>query len=49
MEEGAPLRLQVETTFGKLGQAASSIQALADYLQRNPDALIRGKSASGGF
>jgi paraquat-inducible protein B len=49
MEEGAPLRLQVETTFGKLGQAAGSIQALADYLQRNPDALIRGKSASGGF
>jgi paraquat-inducible protein B len=49
MEEGAPLRLQVETTFGKLGQAASSIQALADYLKRNPDALIRGKSASGGF
>ena len=31
MEEGAPLRLQVETTFGKLGQAASSIQALADF------------------
>jgi paraquat-inducible protein B len=49
MEEGAPLRLQVETTFGKLGQAAGSIQALADYLQRNPDALIRGKSTSGGF
>jgi len=49
IEEGAPLRLQVETTFGKLGQAASSVQALADYLQRNPDALIRGKSTSGGF
>ena len=49
IEEGAPLRVQLETTFGKLGQAAGSIQALADYLQRNPDALLRGKSTSGGF
>jgi paraquat-inducible protein B len=49
IDEGTPFRVQLETTFGKLGQAASSIQALADYLKRNPDALIRGKSTSGGF
>ena len=49
IDEGTPFRVQVETTFGRLGQAATSIQALADYLKRNPDALIRGKSTSGGF
>ena len=29
IDEGTPFRVQVETTFGKLGQAANSIQALA--------------------
>ena len=47
--EDSPLRFQVETTFSELAQAARSIRVLADYLQRNPDALLRGKSQKGGF
>jgi len=47
--EGSPLRIQVETAVAELSQAARSIRVLADYLQRNPDALLRGKSQKGGF
>jgi len=47
--EGSPLRIQVETAVSELSQAARSIRVLADYLQRNPDALLRGKSQKGGF
>ena len=49
LEEGSPLRYQVETTFSELARAARSIRSLADYLERNPDALLRGKSATGGY
>jgi paraquat-inducible protein B len=47
--EGSALRIQVETAVTELSQAARSIRVLADYLQRNPDALLRGKSQKGGF
>jgi len=47
--EGSPLRIQVETAVAELSQAARSIRVLADYLQRNPDALLRGKAQKGGF
>jgi len=49
IEEGSPLRFQVETTFSELSQAARSIRTLANYLERNPDALLRGKSETGGY
>ena len=49
IEEGSPLRFQVETTFSELSQAARSIRTLANYLERNPDALLRGKSQTGGY
>jgi phospholipid/cholesterol/gamma-HCH transport system substrate-binding protein len=47
--EGSPLRIQVETAVNELTQAARSIRVLADFLQRNPDALLRGKPQKGGF
>jgi phospholipid/cholesterol/gamma-HCH transport system substrate-binding protein len=47
--EGSPLRIQVETAVAELSQAARSIRVLADYLQRNPDALLRGKPQKGEF
>ena len=49
ISEGSPLRFQVETTFGELAQAARSIRVLTEYLERNPDALLRGKSGTGAY
>jgi paraquat-inducible protein B len=47
--EGSPLRIQVESAVTEFAQAARAIRVLADYLQRNPDALLRGKPQKGGF
>jgi len=47
--EGSPLRIQIETAVSEFSQAVRSVRVLADYLQRNPDALLRGKSGKGGF
>lgn len=47
--EGSPLRIQVESAVAEFSQAARAIRVLADYLQRNPDALLRGKPQKGGF
>lgn len=49
ISEGSPLRFQLDTTFSELAQAARSIHVLAEYLERNPDALLRGKSATGAY
>ena len=46
--EGSPLRIQVETAVAEFTQAARAVRVLADYLQRNPDALLRGKTQQGG-
>ena len=46
--EGSPLRIQVETAVAEFTQAVRAVRVLADYLQRNPDALLRGKSQKGG-
>jgi paraquat-inducible protein B len=31
--------------FGKLSEAADAVQRLADFLERNPNALLTGKKA----
>jgi paraquat-inducible protein B len=46
--EGSPLRIQVETAVTEFTQAVRAVRVLADYLQRNPDALLRGKTQQGG-
>ena len=48
LEEGSPLRFQVEKTLEELAQAARALRTLADYLERHPDALLRGKPETGG-
>jgi paraquat-inducible protein B len=48
LEEGSPLRFQVENTLEELAQAARALRTLADYLERHPDALLRGKPETGG-
>jgi phospholipid/cholesterol/gamma-HCH transport system substrate-binding protein len=40
----APLLYQVNHTLVDLSEAARAIRQLADFLQRNPDALLRGRS-----
>ena len=41
----APLQNDLGTTLLELSHAARSVSALADYLERHPEALIRGKPA----
>ncbi len=45
--EGSSMRYEIEQMLSELTAAARSIRLLAEYLERNPDALLRGKS--GGF
>ncbi|UCG11538.1 MAG: MCE family protein [Deltaproteobacteria bacterium] len=39
---------QIMTTLDELARAARTIRVLADYIQRNPDAFLRGKTRLGG-
>jgi paraquat-inducible protein B len=41
----APLQSDLGSTLLELSHAARSVSALADYLERHPEALIRGKPA----
>ncbi len=40
---GSPMVHKLDSTLDNLADASRSIHDLADYLQRNPSALIRGK------
>jgi len=44
--ERSPLLAEVHALLGELNGAARAMRLMADYLERNPDALIRGKSDS---
>ncbi len=46
--EGSPLRHHLNDALTELSAAARSVRALADYLERNPNALIYGKTAETG-
>jgi paraquat-inducible protein B len=43
IEPGSPLDYQLRKSLEDLGNAARAIQEFADYLERNPSALIYGK------
>jgi len=48
IEPGSPLDYQLRKSLEDLGGAARAIQQFADYLERNPSALIYGKPAPEG-
>ena len=41
--EESPMRYELEQVLSELASAARSIRVLAEYLEHNPDALLRGK------
>ncbi len=41
--EGSPTRAELESLIAELAAAARSIRLLADYLERHPEAFIKGK------
>lgn len=45
LSSGSPLQDDLGSTLIELSRAARSVSALADYLERHPEALIRGKPA----
>ena len=42
-EPGSPLIYRMNRTLDNVSDASRSIQELADYLRRNPGALLRGR------
>lgn len=43
---GAPAQIELRSAMQELARAARALRVLADYLERHPEALIRGKPAS---
>jgi paraquat-inducible protein B len=43
-----PLKYQLGEAITEITAAARSIRTLADYIDRNPDALLKGKAPNGG-
>jgi paraquat-inducible protein B len=43
----APLQQDLRETLRELSSAARSVRILVDYLERNPESLIRGKKGEG--
>jgi paraquat-inducible protein B len=48
LSPGSPMTHKLDATLAELSDASRSIHDLADYLQRNPSALIRGKYVPDG-
>ena len=45
---GSPISYQLGQTLSDLSQAARAMRDLADYLNRNPSAIVRGRPAGSG-
>ncbi len=43
LEDGSPTQVELQNTLRELGRTAESLRLLSDYLERHPEALIRGK------
>ncbi|UCH21930.1 MAG: MCE family protein [Deltaproteobacteria bacterium] len=46
--EDSPFRYNLSQTLQELTEASRAVRELAEYIERHPEALLRGKSASGG-
>lgn len=46
LKPGSSVRTELESSLRELGRAAQSLRFLADYLERNPNALITGRPES---
>jgi paraquat-inducible protein B len=46
LESDAPVMVQLQRSLEEVAGAARSVRSLAAYLERNPGALVRGKSSS---
>jgi len=44
MATGSPIPVELQRAIEEIGRAARSARLLTDYLERHPEALIRGKS-----
>jgi paraquat-inducible protein B len=44
----SPVMYQLSQTLEKISDASDSVRALTDYLNRHPEALLRGKGETGG-
>jgi paraquat-inducible protein B len=44
MQSDSPLQQSTADTMREVSRAAASIRSLAEYLERHPEALIRGKT-----
>lgn len=44
LEPGAPMTVNLDKALGELSAAARSVRSLSDYLDRHPEALLKGKS-----
>lgn len=47
LEPGSPFTYQLDETLSETAAAARSVKELADYLERNPSSLVRGKYEPG--
>lgn len=48
LEPGAPLNFELTKALEDVSSASNAVRQLAEYLQRNPSALVRGKYVSDG-
>jgi paraquat-inducible protein B len=47
-DESSQLRFEFTNALREISATARSLRVLTDYLQQNPDALLRGKGGKGG-
>lgn len=47
LRSDSPLQQELTRAAGEMSEAARAVRNLADYLERHPEALIRGKDGSG--
>ena len=44
LDKNAPVQQELRDALQEVGRAARSLRVLTDYLERHPEALIRGKT-----